>query len=99
VTRAEKALEEGQGEVEGVSTQLESPTNPLTYSDSQTSTDLLTPTNPLTPRDLPSRSIAKSKICQQRYTGVTKKMALRAARKTLQKRLEGTWKQARNTRP
>jgi ribonuclease HI len=97
--RAKKVLEEGRGEVEGVATQLESPTNPLTSSDSQTSTDLLTPTNPLTPPDLRDRNIAKSKIYQQRYTGVTRKMALRVAKKTLQKKLDETWKKARNTRP
>jgi hypothetical protein len=81
--RAKKALEEGQEEVEGVATQFECPTNPLTSSDSQTSTDLLTPTNPVTPPDPRDRSIAKSKIYQQRYTGVTRKMALRVAKKTL----------------
>jgi hypothetical protein len=97
--RAKKALEEGQEEVEGVATQFECPTNPLTSSDSQTSTDLLTPTNPVTPPDPRDRSIAKSKIYQQRYTGVTRKMALRVAKKTLQKKLDEIWKQARNTRP
>jgi hypothetical protein len=96
--RANKVLEEGQGEMEGVATQLESPTNPLTSPDFQTSTDL-TPTNPLTPPDLRDRSIAKSKMYQQRYIGVTKKMALRVAKKTLQKKLDETWKRARNTRP
>jgi hypothetical protein len=65
----------------------------------ETSTDLLTPTNPLTPPDLRDRNIAKSKIYQQRYTGVTKKTALRVARKTLQRKLDETWKQARNTKP
>jgi hypothetical protein len=97
--RAKKVLEEGQGEVEGAATQLESPTNPQTSLDFQTPTNPLTPANPLTPPDLRDRSIAKSKIYQQRYIGVTKKMALRVAKKTLQKKLDETWKQARNTRP
>jgi hypothetical protein len=97
--RAKKALEEGQGEVKGVATQLECSTNPLASSDFQTSTELLTPTNPLTPPDIRDRSIAKSKIYQQRYTGVTRKMASRVAKKELQKKLDEVWKQARNTRP
>ena len=97
--RAKKVLEEGQGEVEGVAKQLESPTSPLTSLDFQTSTGLLIPTNPLTPPDVRDRNITKSKIYQQRYTGVTKKMALRVAKKTLQKKLDETWKQARSTRP
>jgi hypothetical protein len=42
--------------------------------------------------------MVKSRIYQQRYTGVTKKMALRVAKKTLQKKLDEIWKQARNTR-
>ena len=85
--------------MEGVATQLESPPNPLTTSDSQTFTDLLAPTNPLKPPDSRDRNVAKSKIYQQRYTGVTKKMALRVAKKTLQNKLDETWKQARSTRP
>jgi hypothetical protein len=88
--RAKKALEEGQGEVEGVVTQLGSPNDPLTSSGVQTSTDLLTPTNPLTPLDLRDRNITKSRIYQQRYTGVTRKMVLRVAKKTLQKKLDET---------
>jgi hypothetical protein len=101
--RAKKALEEGQGQVAGAATQeslcVASPTNPLTSSDLQTSTDLTTPANPLTPPDSRDRSIAKSKTYQQRYTGVTKKMALRVAKKTIQKKLDESWKQARNARP
>jgi ribonuclease HI len=101
--RAKKALEEGQGLVEGAATQeplcVASPTNPLTSLDLQTSTDLTTPTNPSTPLDSRDRSIAKSKTYQQRYTGVTKRMALRVAKKTLQKKLDESWKQARNARP
>jgi ribonuclease HI len=96
---AKKAMEEGQEEVKRAATHPANPTNPLTSSDIRTSTNLLTPTNPLTPTDTRDRSIAKSKTYQQRYTGVTKKMALRVAKKTLQKKLDETWKQARSTRP
>jgi hypothetical protein len=49
--------------------------------------------------ELRDRSIAKSKIYQQRCTGVTREMVLRVAKKTLQKKPDETWKQARSTRP
>jgi ribonuclease HI len=97
--QAKKALDVEQGEVEGAATQLSSSTKPLTPSDLRISTDLLTPTDPLTPLNARDRGMVKSRIYQQRYTGVTKKMALGVAKKTLQKKLDEIWKQARNTRP
>jgi ribonuclease HI len=96
--QAKKALEGEQGEAEGTATQLSSSTNPLTSSDTGTPSDLLTPTDPRALLDARDRSRVKSRIYQQRYTGVTKKMALRVAKKTLQKKLDEIWKQARNTR-
>ena len=96
--QAKKALEGEQGEAEGTATQLSSSTNPLTSSDTGTPSDLLTPTDPRALLDARDRSMVKSRIYQQRYTGVTKKMALRVAKKTLQKKLDEIWKQARNTR-
>ena len=81
--QAKKSLEEEQGEAEGTAAQLSRSTNPLTPLDTWTPINLLTPTNPLAPPDARDRSMAKSRIYQQRYTGVTKKMALRVARKTL----------------
>jgi hypothetical protein len=62
-------------------------------------TNPLTPTNPPTAPTQRDRSIAKSRTYQQRYAGITNKMALRVSKKTLQKKLNGMWKQARTSRP